>query len=474
MRKGSGHKIVSTPQQNQSTALLLENDESLTLSLREYLEKEGWDVECTSTVPEACNKLTEKIFDLALVDYHGLSVLDEIVRRSPLTQVMVMTDVHDMEVAVEVFKRGAVDLISKPFKLSQLRRSINQITEKRKVPVKGQRNKSKSGSAGTPSNMVGQSPAMQEVFRLIGLVAEKNATVLLSGESGTGKELVARALHDQSRRGTFVAVNCGAIPEHLLEDEMFGHVRGAYTDARQTRIGKFEQANGGTLFLDEIGEMPFSLQVKLLRVLEEREFQKLGSNENIQVDVRIVAATNADLKNKVKKREFRADLFYRLNVVPIHLPPLRQIKEDIPIFAHFLLQTISKDHGLTKREVSTEALKHLMRYDYPGNVRELYNLLELACVLSEDREFLIADDFPPIKNSNGSTPIDTSVAPEIELPQEGIDLNQVVSSVEKNLICQSLNRTGGNKGKAARLLNLKRTTLVEKLRRMNLLEEFTR
>ena len=187
-----------------------------------------------------------------------------------------------------------------------------------------------------------------------------------------------------------------------------------------------------------------------------------------------LAATNSDLKNKIKIREFRADLFYRLNVVPIHLPPLRQIKEDIPIFAHFLLQTISRDQGLTKREVSTEALKHLMRYDYPGNVRELYNLLELACVLSEDREVLIADDFPPIKYSNGSTPMNTSVTPELELPQEGIDLNQVVSSVEKNLICQSLNRTGGNKGKAARLLNLKRTTLVEKLRRMNLLEEFTR
>ncbi len=469
-------------QTSRPSVLVLEDDSELASALTDYLEEEGWEVEIAATAGQARAKLAGTAFDLVLADYllpdaTGLTVFDDIQARSPLTKVMVMTGVRDMEVAAQAFKKGAADLIAKPFQLNDLAERISRLMEERQRQLGSPRSRPKPSDTVETSEMVGDSPAMKKVFRLIQLIADKNATVLISGESGTGKELVARAIHSQSQRkdNPFVAINCGAIPENLLEDELFGHVRGAYTDARQTRIGRFEQADGGTLFLDEVANMPLSLQMKLLRVLEEREVEKLGSNKTVKVDVRILAACNVDLREKVKAGDFREDLFYRLNVVPIQLAPLRERREDIPLLTTHFLEIISQEYSLEPRQVAPAALKRLMQYPWPGNVRELRNALELASVLSGDRCVLGMEDFPTVGEA-GDGDEDTDqllLSSYLELPEDGIDLNQVVSELEKNLICQSLKRTGGNKGKAARLLYLKRTTLVEKLRRMNLLEDFS-
>lgn len=463
----------------QHSVLVLEDDQNLASALRDFLDEEGWEVDTATTVAEARSKVAEKVFDLVLADYllpdaHGLTIFEEIQRRSPLTKVMMMTGVKDMEVAAEAFKKGASDLISKPFKITELEQRIDRLMEEKRRQIKTETPAPARRPFLEPHNMVGQGPSIQIVFRLIDMVADTNATVLISGESGTGKELVARAIHDQSprRKSAFVAINCGAIPENLLEDALFGHVRGAYTDARGARGGKFEQANGGTLFLDEIGNMPLSLQVKLLRVLEEKQFEKLGSDQTVKVDVRIIAATNSELREKVKRGEFRDDLFYRLHVVPIHLPPLRERTEDIPLLASHFLQLFSQEHNLPEKQLDPGGLKRLKQYDWPGNVRELRNVLELAFVTSRDRTVLEAEDFPTLRIGSNSHGDQRELMQNfMRLPDEGVDLNQLVTELERDLIVQSLERTGGNKGQAARLLSLKRTTLVEKLRRLKMLKD---
>lgn len=462
------------------SVLVIEDDEALAGVLKTFLEAEGWQVKCAGTAAEARRVVaSEAVFDLVLADYllpdaDGLTVFEEIQQRSPMTKVMLMTGVRDMEVAARAFKQGAADLISKPFRLNDLEKRISQLMDRKSRRLQDEAKSLEP--CDQPSSIIGNSAGMNKVLHLIRMVAGKNATVMITGESGTGKELVAQGIHDLSPRSDkpFVAINCAAIPDNLLEDELFGHVRGAYTDARQARIGRFEQANGGTLFLDEIGDMPSSLQVKLLRVLEEKSFQKLGSNQTIRVDFRLLAATNSDLHEKLKNGEFRTDLFYRINVVPIHIPPLRERKEDIALLVNHFIKRICSQYKVPCKKLDPQALRILIQHQWPGNIRELRNVVELGFVLSENRNILHVEDFPTLTES-----LETGAEHQqlldsyLELPEEGIDLNQVVSEVEKNLICQSLNRTGGNKGKAARLLYLKRTTLVEKLRRMNLLEEFS-
>ncbi len=461
------------------SVLLIEDDAGLAADLRHFLEEEGWEVECATSVQEARSKLIEKIFDLLVADYllpdaNVLSLFKEVQLRSPLTKVLVITGVHDVQVAAQAFKQGAADFLFKPFTLTQLEKRIEALMEEQRLESEQERQKSKSNEFSRPVNMVGRSPAIRKVFQLINLVADKNATVLVTGESGTGKELAARAIHSRSARkkNSFVAMNCGAIPENLLEDELFGHVRGAYTDARQERTGRFEQADGGTLFLDEIGDMSQSLQVKLLRVLEEKQFQKLGSNKTIQVDVRIVVATHCDLREKVRKREFREDLFYRLNVVPMHMPPLRERKEDLPLLVHHFLQESAHAQQLSPKKLSPGALKRLMRHDWRGNVRELCNVLELASVLAGDeRTILEASDFATLDDELVLELASADLFQnKLRLPEEGMDLRWFVQELEKHLIDQALERSGDNKRRAARLLGLKRTTLVAKLRRMNSLE----
>lgn len=313
--------------------------------------------------------------------------------------------------------------------------------------------------------LIGESPEIRQVQHLIRMIGGRRATVLITGETGTGKELAARALHlaGARRRGPLVAVNCGALPENLLEAELFGHVRGAFTGAIQNRTGRFEQAQGGTLFLDEIGELPMDLQVKLLRVLQEREFQRLGSSETIRADVRVVAATNCDLITKIHQGRFREDLYYRLNVVPIHMPPLRQRKGDIPILAAHLLAKTCRLEDIPLKSLDAQALDRLSAAAWPGNVRQLENSIEMAVAMSGDRLQLTGADFP-LPVDDRAMPVFESDLPVIPLPDEGFDFEQTLASIERSILEQALRRTGGNKKAAAQMLRLKRTTLSAKVR----------
>ena len=460
-----------------NSVLLIEDDLTLSALLQKFFDQWGWEVHCAGTVCDAQKMISEHTFDLVLSDYllpddNGLAIFEEIQRRSPLTKVMLMTGVQDMGVAASAFRKGAADLLPKPFRIQELEERIAAVMQQRSR-TNGVVREAANGSIHWPRGIVGESLAIKKLVRLIQMVAQKDPPVMVTGESGTGKELVARAIHELSPRcgKAFVAINCGAIPENLLEDELFGHVRGAYTDAKTTRIGKLEEANQGTIFLDEIGEMKPALQVKLLRVLEEHSFQRLGSNQNISVDFRLISATNADLRQRIEEGEFREDLFYRLNVVPIHVPPLRERASDIPLLTHHFLGQFAEQYGEAPKSLEPEALKVVMQHGWPGNIRELRNVIELGFILSGERDVIRPEDLPTLDEQVGASVHGRQLDALLHLPEEGIDLNQVVTEVERNLICQSLERTGGNKGKAARLLFLKRTTLVEKLRRMNLLQE---
>jgi DNA-binding NtrC family response regulator len=471
---------MSSSEAGGYSVLLLEDDETLSGLLERFFEQWGWQVRCAGTVGEAQEAIAERTFDLVLLDYllpdnNGLAIFDEIRWRSPLTKVMLMTGVQDMGVAAMALRKGAADLLPKPFRMQEL--------EERIGAVMGRRSETKGNSAEDelverewPSAIVGESEAIKRVVRLIQMVAKKDPPVLITGESGTGKELVARAVHELSSRfdKPFVAINCGAIPEALLEDELFGHERGAYTDAKANRAGRLEQAEGGTIFLDEIGEMSPSLQVKLLRVLEDRKVRRLGGNKDVAVNFRVIAATNADLGRRIEEGAFREDLFYRLSVVPIQTPALRERKSDIPLLTNHFLKVFADRYEEPAKKLEPAALNILIQHDWPGNIRELRNVIELGFILAGEQQVIQAVDLPTLDEKLGATVHGSQLEALLKLPEEGIDLNQVVTEVERNLICQSLERTGGNKGKAARLLYLKRTTLVEKLRRMNLLEGFGR
>ncbi len=314
--------------------------------------------------------------------------------------------------------------------------------------------------------LVGRSAALDAVAEIIRLVGPRRSTVLITGETGVGKELVARAIHRASPRAALpmVAVNCAALPEHLLEAELFGHVKGAFTGAVNARVGRFEQAHKSTLFLDEVGDLPLDLQAKLLRVLQEREFQRLGSSETVKVDVRVIAATNVDLAERVRRREFREDLYYRLNVIPLAIPPLRERKEDIPLLVEHFLEKICRAEGLPRKRVSPAVLDHLRSYHWPGNVRQLENAVEMAVALSGRREMLAPSDFPLPEAPAKAAPAAISLDGPVLLPEEGLDYEVTVAGIERALLTQALERTGGNKKQAAALLRLKRTTFTAKLR----------
>jgi transcriptional regulator with GAF, ATPase, and Fis domain len=319
--------------------------------------------------------------------------------------------------------------------------------------------------------VIGKSRVMRDVFHLIERVADSDSTILINGETGTGKGLVAKAIHARSYRRDkpFVAINCGAIPENLLESELFGHVKGAFTGATSAKVGKFEVANGGTIFLDEIGDMSPDLQVKVLKVLEEREFEAVGGCKSIKVDVRIIAATHRDLEEEVQKGNFREDLFYRLYVIPVQLPALKDRSVDIPLLTHYFLNKLNKDKHAHISGISPSAMAALMQHNWPGNVRELANMLERLVVLKAEGELRVGD-LPPKLRQNRTEDVTVSelVVPTPEFSGEGINLNTAVSEFEKNLIYQSLEKTDWVKNKAAKLLQVKRTTLVEKIKRYDL------
>lgn len=440
--------------------------------LHALLSREGYDVRLAAGGAEGLALARGLSFDAAIVDVmmpgiDGMTVLEELKRLDEELPVIMITAFASVETAIAAMKRGAFDYITKPFKNDEVLVVLRNAVERSRLVRENLALKQNLQARYSKfANIVGRSDRMRQVFDLVIQAAPSRSTVLVYGESGTGKELVARAIHHNSprRHHRFVALNCSAIPETLLEAELFGHVRGAFTGAIGTRQGRFEQAHRGTLFLDEVGTMSSALQTRLLRVLQEREFERVGESQPTRVDVRVIAATNSDLEQMVSEGAFREDLYYRLNVIPLRLPPLRERRDDIPLLVRHFLDRFGREAEPPRPGVvmSQEALRLMMDYAWPGNVRQLENVVERAMALSPGRTQIEAAVLPADIRQASSDTDDWHVA----LPDGGIDLDVVVARVEHGLIRQSLERTRGNKLQAARLLNVKRTTLVEKLKRL--------
>lgn len=451
--------------------LVVDDEEDLRNAIVEILTLEGFDVEGVGSAEDAEERLAKTAYDVLITDHHlpgrkGLDLLEEALTRFPETVAIIITGFGTIETAVQAMKLGAYDYLAKPFKLVELPIMVRRGLKERGLRFENQFLKSQLKQKYAYDNIVGTGRAMKGIFETIETISGLSTTVLITGETGTGKELIAKAVHFSSPRRDqkLVSINCGAIPENLLESELFGHVRGAFTGAVQTRIGRFEQANGGTLFLDEIGNMPVSLQVKLLRVLQEREFERIGANNTIKVDVRIIAATSSNLEEMVREGLFREDLYYRLCVIPIQLPPLRERREDIPLLVQRFMQQFCHRHQLETKTMAPQVVKALMAYDWPGNVRQLENIVERMVALTGTRPAITAADLPIEIQQRENL----NFVPLIDIPDEGINFQNVVTDMERELIVQSLRKTNGNKKLAAKLLNLKRTTLIEKIKRIGL------
>jgi DNA-binding NtrC family response regulator len=451
--------------------LVVDDEDYMREVVRQALENAGFEVDEAADGKSAVSMLRKYpysviITDLRLPGLTGEAILEEALSLFPETIVILMTGFGNIQSAVEAIRKGAYDYLPKPFQLDELVMRVEKGIQEHQLKSENRMLRGELQDKYHFSNLVGSSTAMQNIYRLIGVVAQKTSTVLIEGETGTGKELIARAIHYNGPRKDkpLVSVNCGAIPGNLLEDELFGHVKGAFTNAHQHRIGRFEQANHGTLFLDEVSNMPMDLQVKLLRVLQEREFERVGSTATVKVDVRIVAATNGNLLEAVEKGNFRSDLYYRLNVIPLQVPPLRQRNDDVPLLIAHFTKKYCIEQKLQLKRVSHEAIKYLMAFEWPGNVRQLENSVEMAVALSGDRDLLDVEDFPVISRQASAA----TAFQSIEIPDDGIPFNTMISDLEKRLILQSLQVAGGNKKRAASLLHLKRTTFVEKLRRMGM------
>jgi two-component system response regulator AtoC len=451
----------------QKHLLLVEDESPLRQAVAEQLADRGYRVEQAESGEAAIAKLADFAFDIIITDLRlpgvdGSAVVEAAVARYPHIIAIVVTGYGTVKDAVEAIKRGASDFVNKPFQIDELLHVLDSALEQRRLKSENAYLRAQLDERYRFEGIVGKSRPMTRLFQLLETVAPTNSTILITGETGTGKEVVSRAIHHNSPRRAhrFVALNCSAIPEALLEAELFGHVRGAFTGAVGNRQGRLEQAHKGTLFLDEVGTMSAGLQMKLLRVLQEREFERVGDSHTIKVDVRVIAATNSDLGRLVAEGQFREDLFYRLNVIPVQLPALRERKEDVPLLVQHFLQKYALDRP--PLSASQEAMRRLMAYAWPGNVRQLENAIERAVAFTAGRTQIGVDDLPTeIQQAQESV-----LSSGVTLPEEGIDLDAYVAGIERELIERSLERTGGNKGQAARLLNLKRTTLVEKLKRL--------
>jgi two-component system nitrogen regulation response regulator GlnG len=464
--------------------LVADDEESMRWVLSKALKKKGFNVDLARDGDEALRMIKSSDYDLAILDIKmpglsGLELLDRVRELKSDLLVVIMTAEASMKNAVEAMKRGAYDYLTKPFDLDVIDAIIEKVDRAREMTSQVTFLKEElKDRYQLEKTIIGNSPAMREIYKTIGKVAPSDVTVLIQGESGTGKELIARAIHFNSKRlgKPFIALNCAAIPKDLLESELFGFEKGAFTGATERKLGKFEQANGGTIFLDEIGDMPIDLQSKILRVLQEKEVTRTGGNQNIAVDVRIVAATNQDLEESVRRKEFREDLFYRLNVIPLQLVPLRERKEDIPLLVEYFLAKICTELESPPKRCSPEALRLLSGYGWPGNVRELENTLKRAVILSSD-PLLTVTDFPGVRSHKGG-----ELVPSEELSLEGIvDIklrgsftnmekmesgdvySMVLEQVERPLICFVLEKTRGNQVRAADILGINRNTLRKKI-----------
>ena len=434
--------------------LVVDDEQSMREFLESFLRREGYDVSTAADVDTALSYLESDEIDLVITDMQmpektGIDLIIETRELSPETAMIVVTGFGTTDSAISAMREGAYDYLTKPFKVDELRIVIEKALEKKLLSNENRRLKEELRSQSRSRNIIGHSRVMQEVHELIGQVAETKTNVLVYGESGTGKELVARAIHDQSPRSgkPFVAINCGAIPENLIESELFGHVKGAFTGALQNKDGLFEAATGGTLFLDEIGELSHPLQVKLLRALQEKSIRRVGDTADRKIDVRIVSATNRRLEDEVAAGRFREDVYYRLNVIQLTLPPLRDRPEDIPLLAQHFIRRFADEIGKEVEGMDGEAFDMLSTYGFPGNVRELENLIERAVALARGPVIGTAL-LPPTVTANPST------GPISRIDDEGVDLEALVATYERSLLSEALSKTGGIKKKAARLLGI--------------------
>jgi len=436
--------------------LVVDDEKSMRDFLSIFLKQEGYQVKCASSGRDAFELLEKKEFDLVITDIKmpdisGVDVLRKINSINLNTPVIMITAFASNETALEALQEGVYDYILKPFNVDEMKIIVKRALEKKRLLDENAYLKTELEEKHRYSQILGKSEKIEKIFKLIDQVADGNSTISISGESGTGKELVARAIHLRSSRknNSFVCISCGAIEENLLLSELFGHKKGAFTGAISDKKGLLEEAEGGTFFLDEIGEAPLSIQVKLLRVLQDKEFKRVGENKNIKIDVRFISATNQNLLELVKKKIFREDLYYRLNVIPVGLPPLRERKEDIPILAEGFLKRFTESNNRKIKGFTPEAMESLERFNWPGNVRELENAIERAVVL-ESSNVIQAKSLP----ESVTALFKTSESQIPKLSEEGIDLEEYIEKIEKELITTALNRTNGVLNKAASLLNL--------------------
>ena len=446
----------------KSTVLVVDDEEKLRRVVELQLKTAGFEVVQAGSAEDAL-KLTDGadviLTDLRLPGISGLELLANLRRQDSHTPVIVMTAFGSIETAVDAMKAGAVDFLPKPFSLDHLMTVINKALEIRTLRDENRELRAELGQRYEFDNIVGRSDAMREIFGTVERVAATRATVLLCGESGVGKDLIARAIHHHSPRDgrPFVKINCTALPENLMESELFGYEKGAFTGANTTKPGKFEQADTGTVFLDEIGDVPASVQVKLLRILQEREFERLGSNKTRHIDVRVLAATNVDLRAALEQGTFREDLYYRLNVLPINIPPLRERKEDIPFLVDHFVKKLSKDLGTSAQSISEGAIQRLLEYHWPGNVRELENVIERSMVLATG----------PVLEA-GDIKLDLAPKPRVAATEGFLPEGMTLDDFERSIIREALHRANGNKSQAARLLGLTRNALRYRLSQMGI------
>jgi len=462
--------------------LVVDDEQSMREFLAICLRRAGHQVTLAQTGDEALARLRDQPFDIVLTDLRmpgeidGLGILRAIktgaVRRAdrpgttpgPIDpEVILMTAYATADTALAAMKQGAYDYLTKPFQVDEINAVIDRALEKRALVEENLSLRDQVAGRVRLASLLGKSRAMQKVFELIGKIHSARTSVLITGESGTGKELVARALHSEGSRAKapFVAVNCGAIPEELMESELFGHKKGAFTGAIVDKPGLFQDADGGTLFLDEIGELSLGLQVKLLRALQERKVKQVGATDELEVDVRVIAATNRDLEAEVARGAFRADLYYRLNVIEVHIPPLRMRREDIPLLAEHFLRRFTAEHGRTAR-LSAEALRKLESHDFPGNVRELENMIERAVALSSSA-IIGATDLPELRPPKTAPPEVASV-----IPPDGVDLERLVSDYERAWVMRALEQSGGVRKRAATLLGISFRSLRYRLDKLGI------
>ena len=450
--------------QTGNSILIVDDDSDMRNLLRDVLLDQSYQVETAQEGQEALQKLSKQPFSIVLTDLRmkgmdGLELLQEVTKKHQECNLIMMTAFGTVETAVEAMRQGAFDYLTKPIKTDELLVTIDKAMREAQLRREVEHLRMQVRHEFSFDQILGKSKPMRDVFDLIRRVADSQTNILITGESGTGKELVAKAIHFNSGRQSnpFVPVNCAAIPEQLLESELFGHVRGAFTDAKSDKRGLFEEAQGGTLFLDEISEMPMMLQAKLLRVVQEREIRRVGATRSSPIDVRIIAATNVKLEEEVKTKRFREDLYYRLNVIEIRLPPLRERKEDIPLLVHGLLEKSIAAQQKNIHEVVEAALARLLDYQWPGNVRELENIIERAATLCQGEKITLEDLPPVIRDVQG----------EGQLVEDAVERMLPLEELEQAYIRRILEKMGGNKYQAAQVLGIDRKTLYRKIGEMD-------